>query len=95
MTWWALKRDRPRCDLLLRAPTRRPAPGFAAATGAPLVARSSRRINEATDEDVRADLATLPGQLDKVDAWIADGVLGGEQPNAADFQIGASVALLR
>ena len=32
--------------------------------------------------------------LDKIDAWIADGVLGGEQPNAADIQIATSLRLL-
>ena len=37
----------------------------------------------------RADLDALPGQLDRIDAWIADGLLGGEQPNAADLQIGS------
>ena len=43
---------------------------------------------------MRGDLATLPGMLDKVDAWIAEGVLDGEQLNAADFQIATSVRLL-
>ena len=28
----------------------------------------------------RADLRRCPGQLDRVDGWIAEGVLGGEQP---------------
>jgi len=42
----------------------------------------------------RADLAALPGMLQLVDDWIAEGVLGGEQPNAADLQIAASLRLL-
>ena len=29
-----------------------------------------------------------PGMLDQIDDWIAEGVLGGEQLNAADLQIG-------
>src|SRR3954451_16020212 len=33
----------------------------------------------------REILAELPGILDRIDAWIADGVLAGEQLNAADF----------
>jgi glutathione S-transferase len=37
----------------------------------------------------------LPGLLDPVDALIADGVLGGEDPNAADLQIGSTLAVLR
>ncbi len=37
---------------------------------------------------VRADLAALPAMLQRIDDWIADGVLGGDEPNAADYQIG-------
>ena len=43
---------------------------------------------------MRADLAALPGLLDQVDAYIADGVLGGDQPNAADLQIAPTIRLL-
>lgn len=39
-------------------------------------------------------LAALPGELDHADALIADGVIGGAPPNAADLQIAASVRLL-
>ncbi len=39
-------------------------------------------------------LLSLPTTLDEADRLIADGVIGGEQPNAADFQIGSSVRLL-
>jgi glutathione S-transferase len=35
----------------------------------------------------------LPEQLDRVDALLAEGVIGGEQPNAADFQVATSVRL--
>jgi glutathione S-transferase len=45
----------------------------------------------------RADpdpLADLPAMLDRIDAWIADGVLGGEQPNAADLMVAPSLALI-
>ena len=45
----------------------------------------------------RADpdpLADLPSLLDRIDAWIADGVLGGEQLNAADFMVAPSLALI-
>lgn len=57
-------------------------------------ARLAARLYGASDERARADLRELPGHLDRVDAWIAEGVLGGEAPNAADLQIGASVRLL-
>jgi len=39
-------------------------------------------------------LATLPGLLDRIDAWIEAGVLGGAELNAADFTIASSLALL-
>jgi glutathione S-transferase len=31
--------------------------------------------------------------LQRIDDWIAAGVLGGDQPNAADFQIAPSLGL--
>ncbi len=43
---------------------------------------------------VRADIAALPELLDTVDALIADGTIGGAEPNAADFQILATVRVL-
>jgi glutathione S-transferase len=39
-------------------------------------------------------LRELPALLDRVDELIAAGTIGGDMPNAADLQIGASVALL-
>jgi glutathione S-transferase len=67
--------------------------GLAVKTGGPIVAAAAR-LNEATDENVRADLASLAGDLDRIDAWIAEGVIGGPEPNAADFQIAPTVRLL-
>ena len=67
--------------------------GLAVKTAAPIVALSAR-FNEATDENVRDDLAALPGMLNRIDDWIAAGVLGGDPPNAADLQIATSVRLL-
>jgi len=43
---------------------------------------------------VAEDLAALPAKLDRVDALIADGTLDGEQANAADLQIGATLRVL-
>jgi glutathione S-transferase len=54
----------------------------------------SRVVSGSSDESVRAELAALPGHLDHVDELIAEGVIGGEQPNAADFQIATSVRVL-
>jgi glutathione S-transferase len=60
----------------------------------PLVARLSAGKNKAGNDAVRDDLAALPAQLDRIDGWIAQGLLGREQPNAADLQIGSTIALL-
>ena len=42
----------------------------------------------------REVLAELPPMLDRIDAWIADGVLGGTELNAADFMVAPSLALM-
>jgi len=67
--------------------------GIAARTVLP-IAKVSARYNNSTDDAVRADLAVVPDRIDRVDALLAEGVIGGEQPNAADFQIATSVRLL-
>jgi glutathione S-transferase len=61
----------------------------------PLTARLMAIRNKANDQSARTDIAALPGQLAQIDAWIADGLLGGERPNAADLQLGSTVRLLR
>jgi glutathione S-transferase len=60
----------------------------------PLTARLMAIKNRARDAAAREDLAALPSQLDRIDAWIASGLLGGERPNAADLQIGSTIRLL-
>jgi glutathione S-transferase len=67
--------------------------GIAARTVLPL-AKAAVRYNNSSDDAVRADLAAVPDRIDRVDALIAEGVIGGRQPNAADFQIGTSVRIL-
>lgn len=60
----------------------------------PLMARMLALRNRARDEPARADLAALPAQLERIDRWVAEGLLGGERPNAADLQIGSTLRLL-
>lgn len=67
-----------------------PAPDLLARAQKPL-AHAFARMAEVSDERVRADIAALPSQLDHVDRLIADGVIGGDDPNAADFQIGTTL----
>jgi glutathione S-transferase len=61
---------------------------------APFATFAERKMNDATQPRARDDLRALPGHLDGIDAWLADGVLGGPTPNAADLQIAASSRLL-
>lgn len=71
-------------------------PGFGRAVklhAGPALSLVAKYGNSATDTNVRADLAALPWHLDKIDALIADGTIGGDQPNAADFQILSSVGV--
>jgi glutathione S-transferase len=92
LLWWAIKRD--------KKPLRSYSEGaklglpisLAMKTAAPIVALSAR-FNEADDDHARAALAGLPAMLQRIDAWIAAGVLNGERLNAADFQIAPSLGL--
>jgi glutathione S-transferase len=70
-----------------------PAPDVAATLNVP-VARRFARVSEASDERVRSNLEALPGMLDRVDGWIAEGTLGGTHVNAADCQIASTIRVL-
>ena len=52
------------------------------------------RVFNATGSAERDLLADLPAQLDRIDAWMNEGVLGGDPPNAADLMIAPSLALM-
>jgi glutathione S-transferase len=92
LSWWAFKRNRaPLASYLEGARLGIPV-GLAVKTAAPIVAAAAR-LNEANAENVRADLAALPGDLDRIDGWIKDGVMGGEELNAADYQIAPTLRL--
>jgi glutathione S-transferase len=95
LSWWALRRDRSGDGLrTMGEGARLPVPlGLAVRTSAPII-WAEIKINGADDRAVEADLAALPGMLDRVDGLLADGVLGGNPPNAADYQIATSVRLL-
>jgi glutathione S-transferase len=93
LTWATLKRS-PKSMESYSEGANLPVPTPLARPGYPLVARMSARLNHESDASTRADLAALPGHLDRIDAWIAEGVIGGEAPNAADLQIAGSLGLL-
>ena len=90
---WAMRANRAPIQSYMRGPVMGVPAGIAARL-APRFIAAGVRVNEATDEAVRANLAALDSMLGLVEEWIAAGVLDGEELNAADFQIGASVRLL-
>jgi glutathione S-transferase len=61
---------------------------------APLIVRLATGAHRASDEAGREDLMLLPERLDQIDAWIASGLLDGDELNAADFQIAVNVRAL-
>jgi glutathione S-transferase len=90
--WNAIKRDRS-VMMSYGAGARLGVPlSIAVKTSAPIVAYAAS-YNEASDDNVRHDLAALPGMLQRIDDWCEAGVLNGEQLNAGDFQIAPSTAL--
>jgi glutathione S-transferase len=89
----AFLRD-PAAMLSYGADSQLPIPTSVLARSAPLVARLMALRNHAREEGARADLAALPRQLERIDGWIEEGLLGGAQPNAADLQLGSTIRLL-
>ena len=71
-----------------------PAPRVLTVVFMPVIRQLARK-SRADDARVREDIARLPQLLDHVDGLIADGTIGAAEPNAADFQILASVTVLR
>jgi glutathione S-transferase len=93
LVYWALARHGHAVDSYLEG-SRLIIPRPLARPLAPLIIRILARDHGARDEAVRADLAALPRILDRIDAWIADAVLGAAEPNVADYQVATSLALL-
>jgi glutathione S-transferase len=92
LLWWCFHQDRELMRSYSEGAHMGVPLGLAIKTGGPLVALAAR-FNEATDENARAALAALPAMLDRVDAYIADGTIGGEAPNAADFQLATCIGV--
>ena len=93
LAWAALRRDRSTLQTYLEGARLGIPASFAARTSGPIV-RAAARLNRASDQNVRRDLAVLPRLIDHVDALLRAGTIGGAELNAADFQIGTSTALL-
>ena len=61
---------------------------------APVIMKVATGVHRATDHAGREDIGLLPERLDQIDAWIAEGLLDGEELNAADFQIAVNVSAM-
>ena len=90
IVWSALRRDRSTLETYLEGAHLGIPAGVAALTAPPVI-RLAARLNHASDDAVRRDLRAVPALLDRVDALIAEGVIGGHDYNVADFQIATSV----
>ncbi|MGH2840713.1 MAG: glutathione S-transferase family protein [Solirubrobacteraceae bacterium] len=60
----------------------------------PLIVYLATAKHGATDDAAKEDVALLPARLDRIDAWIEQGVLDGPELNAADFQIAPNLAAM-
>lgn len=90
--WWVMKRG-PKHGASYLEGARLGVPLKLAALGTPLVARLAGRLNAADDDNVRGLLARLPGLLAHADELVEQGVIGGGEQNAADYQVLTSIRL--
>jgi glutathione S-transferase len=88
--WLAV--HRPETRVMIAREIGFPLPRFAAWINAPAARHLANKVD--ADARVQEALAEVPEVLDHVDELIAKGVIGGDQPNAADFQIATSVRAL-
>jgi glutathione S-transferase len=56
--------------------------------------RATWKYHGITAQRLADDLKGLPAKLDRVDELVEEGTIGGETPNAADLQIGATIRVL-
>lgn len=61
---------------------------------APLVIAGETRLHRITPAKVDRDIEQLPVAFDRIDDWIARGVLGQDDVTAADLQLAGSIRLL-
>jgi glutathione S-transferase len=93
LLWGAVRRC-PEALVSYSEGSRIPLPKPAIRASARAIVRGEIALNRASDGAVRADLRNLPRHLDRIDRWIAEGVIGAGAPNAADLQIATTSRLL-
>jgi glutathione S-transferase len=72
----------------------RPAVRAALLAGAPALVQVAGIYHGGVAKRAGRDLEELPARLARIDEWLDAGLLGGPQPNAADFEIAPNVRLL-
>jgi glutathione S-transferase len=90
---WAIRNDRS-ARVAFAGILGNPRPERAARAIVPVAAFYARREDARRIESIRADWASTPAHLDHVDELIAAGTIGGEDLNAADFQIGTTLRVM-
>jgi glutathione S-transferase len=93
LVYWGLQRDRRAIDSYFVG-ARLVLPYGLLKPAGPVMVRVIARGLGATDVAVQADLAELPSMFDRIEAWIDAGVIGGKEPNVADYQIATALALI-
>jgi glutathione S-transferase len=91
---WGAMRRHPEALVSYSDGSKIPLPKPALRAAAAAIVRAEIALNRASDGAVRADLRNLPRHLDRIDRWLAEGVIGGAPPNAADLQIATTTRLL-
>jgi glutathione S-transferase len=89
---WAAKQD-PSALGPIAAASDVPLPAGVLRAATPVMAPVVLATLGVTRDRAKRALDELPAGLDRVDAAIADGVVGGAEPNAADFQVATCVRL--
>jgi glutathione S-transferase len=93
LAYWAVQHDRASLATFA-TPSHLPFPPWLTKLLVPVLAPVILHGMSVGDDETRERLATLAGHLQRVDAAIERGVLGGPEPTAADFQVAGSVRLL-
>jgi len=90
---WAAKHDRASVASVAEG-ARLPFPPAVVRASLPLLGPLVMATIRVDNDETRAELAALAGHLERVESLLADGVIGGDEPNAADYQVATSVRLL-
>jgi glutathione S-transferase len=89
---WAAVRDKESMATFLEG-AKLGLPESVARASLPLIRPTVAMQMKVGDDVARDRAAALPRHIDRVDELLADGTIGGERPNALDFQIAPSVRL--